>query len=160
MASDSRRLRPIRLEPQSESPAPVATNFASLRERLLPPAGILPVTPEKELPSWALAMLPESYRRVMAKLDEAGVLQQIAIAYLERGAGCRLDFAWPTKRVGLRMTSWPVRGGRTIPDFVYTDAYLSERGWVILPIDPEGPAFDDQFQRAVSVMKRLTVYRR
>ena len=46
--------------------------------------------------------------RVALRLHQWGLLEKASIDNLEYGK-CRIDFAWPVKRVGLRMNSWPRR---------------------------------------------------
>jgi hypothetical protein len=99
--------------------------------------------------------------QVALRLHQRGLLEKASIDNLEYGK-CRIDFAWPVKRVGLRVNTWPRdrAHGSVIPEFVYTDAFLRERGWLIFPVDPASNTFDEQLDRAMSVIKRMGPYPR
>lgn len=47
---------------------------------------------------------------------------------------------------------------RPAPDFVYTDAAMRERGWLIFPVDPDAANSSEQLVRALRVIKRMGVY--
>ncbi len=103
---------------------------------------------------------PGSNPRVALKLHQSG-LEKASIDHREYRK-CRIEFAWPEKRVGLRVTTWPRdrAHGSVIPEFVYTDAFLRERGWLIFPVDAASNTFDEQLDRAMSVIKRMGPYPR
>ena len=104
----------------------------------------------------ALQHFPHHYRRVMWGLEEPGLLAKCRIDYVDSELR-RLDFAWPEKKIGLRVTPWPRAAGssRDIPDFVYNDAALRERQWFIFYIDPYSPTFKDQLERVIAAVKRV-----
>ena len=100
-------------------------------------------------------LTPGSNPRVALKLHKCGLLEKASTDHLEYGK-CRIDFAWPPKRVGLRVATLPRnRTFQTVPQFVYVDAFLRERGWLIFPIDPASNTFVEQLDRAISVIKRM-----
>jgi hypothetical protein len=75
--------------------------------------------------------------------------------------------AWPEKRVGLRVTTWPRRRTRgraipefVIPEFVFADAFLRDQGWLIFQVDPASNTFDEQLDRATVQIKRIGQYPR
>jgi hypothetical protein len=102
----------------------------------------------------ALSQLPDHYLRVMRMLQGTGVLSKAHINYVDDLR--RIDFAWAEKRIGLRIDPWllSTRGNR-MPDFVYNDAALRERGWLIFSVDPYSPTAKDQLNRVASVVKRV-----
>jgi hypothetical protein len=106
-------------------------------------------------------LTPGPNPRVALKLHKCGLLEKASTDHREYG-NCRIDFAWPNKRVGLRVSTWP--GSRTcgsvVPEFVYTDAFLREHGWLIFQVDPASNTFDEQLSRAISVIKRMGPYPR
>ena len=105
-------------------------------------------------------LTPGSNPRVALKLHKCGLLEKASTDHLEYGK-CRIDFAWPPKRVGLRVATLPRnRTFQTVPQFVYVDAFLRERGWLIFPIDPASNTFVEQLDRAISVIKRMGPYPR
>ena len=103
---------------------------------------------------------PHHYQRVILGLERAGLLLTTEIDYVDCERR-RVEFAWPEKMVGLRVAPWPLGAGcgRTIPDFVYSDAALRDLGWLILSIDPSSSNFEEQLDRVVSVVKRVGAYR-
>src|SRR5689334_21381741 len=86
--------------------------------------------------------------QVALRLHQRRLLEKYSIDHFEY-CKCRIDFAWPVKRVGLRVTTWPRSRtqGSVMPEFVYTDASLREQGWLILPVDPASNTFDEQLDR-------------
>ena len=104
---------------------------------------------------------PGSNPRVAWRLHKSGLLEKASIDHREYRK-CRIDFAWPEKRVGLRVTTWPRcrTQGSVIPEFVYTDAFLRERGRLIFPVDPASNTFDEQLDRATVQIKRIGQYPR
>jgi hypothetical protein len=95
------------------------------------------------------AGLPTSTNpRVAWKLHRSGVLEKASIDHREYRK-CRIGFAWPEKRVGLRVTTWPRcrTRGSVIPEFVYADAFLRDQGWLIFHVDPASKTFDEQLHR-------------
>src|SRR6478752_4364305 len=70
---------------------------------------------------------PGSNPRVAWRLHQWGFLEKASTDHREYGK-CRIDFAWPIKRVGLRVNTWPRDRAHdsVIPEFVYTDAFLRE----------------------------------
>jgi hypothetical protein len=111
---------------------------------------------DQTAPEKALLHFPHHYRRVMWGLEEARLLAKCRIEYVDSDMR-RIDFAWPEKKVGLRVTSWPRAAGghRDIPDFIYNVAALRERNWLIFYVDPYSPAFTDQLDRVISAIKRV-----
>ncbi len=108
---------------------------------------------------------PGSNPRVALKLHQSG-LEKASIDHREYRK-CGIDFAWPEKRVGLRVTTWPRRRtqGRAIPEFVipefvFADAFLREQGWLIFQVDPASNTFDEQLDRATVQIKRIGQYPR
>jgi hypothetical protein len=98
--------------------------------------------------------------RVSLRLHQSGLLEKASINHSEYG-NCRIDFAWPAKRVGLRVSTWPRWQIRNvIPEFVYTDAFLREHGWLIFQVDPTSNTFEEQLSRAISVIERTVLYPR
>jgi hypothetical protein len=102
---------------------------------------------------------PGSHPRVALRLHRCGLLEKASRDHREYG-NCRIDFAWPNKRVGLRVSTWPRSRtlGSVVPEFVYTDAFLREHGWLIFPIDPASNTFDEQLSRAISAITRMVQY--
>jgi hypothetical protein len=90
-------------------------------------------------------LTPGSNPRVALRLHECGLLEKASTDHLEYGK-CRIDFAWPTKRLGLRVATLPRnRSSRPVPEFVYVDAFLREHGierrelyvnWQLGPLAP------------------------
>jgi hypothetical protein len=105
-------------------------------------------------------LTPGSNPRVALKLHKSGLLYKASTDHMEYGK-CRIDFAWPAKQVGLRVATLPRnRTFEPVPEFVYVDAFLRERGWLIFPVDPASNTFDAQLDRATSVIKRMGPYPR
>jgi hypothetical protein len=114
-----------------------------------------------------------SHPRVSFRLHQSGLLGKASVDHREY-RNCDIDFAWPEKRVGLRVTSWPrlrsteryggvistERYGGVIPDFVYADAFLREQGWLVFQVDPASNTFDVQLDRAIVQIKRIGQYPR
>jgi len=102
---------------------------------------------------------PGSNPRVALKLHQSGLLEKASIDHREY-RNCRIDFAWPEKRVGLRVTTWPRRRtqGSVIPEFVYADAFIREQGWLIFQVDPASKTFDEQLDRAALQINRIGQY--
>lgn len=117
--------------------------------------------PQQSASEKALQHFPHHYRRVMWGLEESGLLAKCRIDYVDSELR-RLDFAWPEKSIGLRATPWPRAGAsnRDIPDFVYSDAVLRERNWLVFYIDPYSPTFQDQLDRVISAVKRVSAPRK
>jgi hypothetical protein len=102
--------------------------------------------------------------RVSLRLHQSGLLGKASVGHREY-RNCDIDFAWPEKRVGLRVTSWPrprsaERYRGVIPEFVYADAFLREQGWLIFQVDPASNTFDEQLDRAIVQIKRIGLYPR
>jgi hypothetical protein len=97
---------------------------------------------------------PGSSPRVALKLHQSGLLEKASIDHR------LMDFAWPEKRVGLRVTTWP--RSRTedsvVPKFVYADAYLRGQGWLIFQVDPASRTLDEQLDRVITQIKRIGRY--
>lgn len=107
----------------------------------------------------ALRSFPDHYREVMVALHEAGLLATAVIDYVDEEKRC-INFAWPRKRIGLRLIPLPLfPGDRRIPDFAYNDAALREREWLILFVDPRSHSSKRQLDRVVSVVKSMGEYR-
>jgi hypothetical protein len=102
---------------------------------------------------------PGSNPRVALKLHQSGLLGKASIDHREYRK-CRIDFAWPEKRVGLRVTTWPRcrTQGSVIPEFVYADAFLRGQGWLIFQVDPASKTFDEQLDRAAFQINRIGQY--
>lgn len=135
--------------------------IALLRERLVARRHVATTAVESERSASKaalkslLANFPSAYRDVICRLEEIGLLAKTAIGY-EASEMRRIDFAWPEKRIGMRITSWPSSCGDShIPDFVFNDAVLRECGWLILSVDPRSHNFNDQLDRVFSVVKRV-----
>jgi len=129
------------------------TDVVALRARL----AAMGESDAEQSPAGKLLMnhFPHRYRRVMSGLRKAGLLGKARIDYVECDMR-RIDFAWVEKKIGLRLSSWPgIIGNHEIPDFIYNDAALRERGWLMLSINPRSQHFDDQLARVVSVVKRV-----
>lgn len=112
----------------------------------------------------ALCASTPDYRRVQTprvalKLHQSGLLGKASIDHREYRK-CRIDFAWPEKRVGLRVSTWPRcrTQGSVIPEFVYADAFLREQGWLIFQVDPASKTFDEQLDRAALQIDRIGQY--
>ena len=104
-------------------------------------------------------LTPGSNPRVALKLHKCGLLEKASTNHMEYGK-CRIDFAWPAKRVGLRVATLPRGTFQPVPELVYVDAFLRERGWLIFQVDPASNTFDEQLSRAISVIKRMGPYPR
>lgn len=107
------------------------------------------------------AALPDDLAEVVRGFDPPELFRRSEIGYVDPDGAGRIEMAWPAKRIGIRLSSWPqIDGDSAPPVFVRTDAALREREWVILPVDPESPACGKQLLRALQVVKRMGVYRR
>jgi len=107
------------------------------------------------------AVLPEPLRGALRGFDPPELFLRAETDYVEPESGMSIDVAWPAKRIGIRLTSWPrVANPCPVPDFVSTDAGARERGWLIFPVDPDAANSSEQLVRALRVIKRMGVYRR
>ena len=68
-------------------------------------------------------LTPGSNPRVALKLHKCGLLEKASTNHMEYGK-CRIDFAWPAKRVGLRVATLPRGTFQPVPELVYVDAFL------------------------------------
>lgn len=114
-----------------------------------------------EVRSTVAAALPSALSCVVRTFYPPRVFIQAVIDYVEPGADHPIDVAWPAKKIAIRVNNLPRIGHRYLaPVSVYTDALLREREWLILPIDPDGPACAEQLRWALLVVQRFGVYRR
>jgi hypothetical protein len=97
---------------------------------------------------------PGLHPKLAFKLHEADLLKKASIAHVEDRT-YPIDFAWPAKRIGLRV----VHGSPDCHvDSRVADHELRERGWLMLAIDPRSTTFEEQFARVVAVIKRMGPY--
>jgi hypothetical protein len=96
---------------------------------------------------------PGRYPKLTFRLHEAGLLTKASVDHAEKGH--RIDFAWPAKRIGLRVenTSYGYWS-----DSRPADSALRERGWLILHVDMASGSLDEQVHRVVAVIKRMGPY--
>lgn len=106
------------------------------------------------------AVMPDHLGAVLRAVDPPAFIGAQA-DYVVLEASVPLEAAWPAKRIGIRVTSWPRVGSRhSAPDSFHNDTALRERGWLILPVDPDAANSVEQLERALRVVRRMGAYRR
>lgn len=107
------------------------------------------------------AVLPGALGVAMRRFDPPELFLRAEIGYVEPGTSYRIDVAWPAKRIGIRVLG-PHLGddNQLVPATLAVDAALRDRGWLILPVDPDAVNSVEQLERALRVVSRVGVYRR
>ncbi len=134
-------------------------SIRSLRARL--EAGLARTRLAEEARDSVAAVLPGVLGAAMRTFDPPQLFLRAAVGHVEPGTCYSMDVAWPAKRIGIRVlgphTGYDNHLG-TAP--LAVDAVMRERGWLILPVDPDAPNSVEQLERALRVVKRMGVYRR
>lgn len=106
-------------------------------------------------------VLPGVLGVAMSRFDPPELFLRAEVGYVEPGTSHCIDVAWPAKRIGIRVLG-PQLGedNHLVPAHLAVDAALRERGWLVLPVDPDAPNSVEQLERALRVVKRMGVYRR
>lgn len=106
-------------------------------------------------------VLPGALGVATHTLDPPELFLRAKVGYVEPGTSYRIDVAWPAKRIGIRVLG-PHLGedNHLVAAPLAVEAAMRERGWLILPVDPEAGNSVEQLERALRVVKRMGVYRR
>lgn len=106
-------------------------------------------------------VLPGALGVAIRAFDPPELFLRAKIGYVEPGTRYRIDVAWPAKRIGIRVLG-PRLGddNHLVLATLAVDAAMRERGWLILPVDPDARNSVEQLERNLRVVKRMGVYRR
>ena len=106
-------------------------------------------------------VLPGVLGVAVRTFDPPELFLRAEVGYVEPGTPYRIDVAWPAKRIGIRVLG-PQLGedNHLVPVPAAVDAAMRERGWLILPVDPDAGNSVEQLERNLRVVKRMGIYRR
>lgn len=106
-------------------------------------------------------VLPGVLGVAVRTIDPPELFLPAEVGYVEPGTPYRIDVAWPAKRIGIRVLGPHLGDSNHLdPEPLSADAAMRERGWLILPVDPDAGNSVEQLERNLRVVKRMGIHRR
>lgn len=159
-AASARLAEAVSLRPKEPADLESLSRFRARLEERLEKARIAMRLAEEARNSVAV-VLPGALGTATRTFDPAALFLRAKVGYVEPGTSNRIDVAWPAKRIGIRVLC-PRLGddNQLVPATLAVDGALRDRGWLILPVDPDASNSVEQLERALRVVSRVGVYRR